>query len=429
VSGAGVNEAAQGPGRAVEPDPGLPRRRLLLAGAGLLSAAGLGAAVREVSGPDGARPRTAAKLQTPARRPAAAGTSATATPEPPARRTAIWQARVAVPRPQRMTAAGGVVYVAGDQGLYWTPDARGVLQALNAREGSHLWTHTVPMGRPGTVFSDPPGMAAGPGYVVYFAANDLACLRASDGVTVWRAPSPLTVNLAAGPDAVYAVQETLFALSSGHGARLWSLAVDAGTMSYPLLADGVIYVPGYSTHSNSSVMLAIRASDGVKLWESPGGGGGWLASDGTTVCAVSGLRDAVQITGNGGPFPSQMWTYQASDGKLLYRSTFNAGYGPVAMTAGMAFGLNAGNRHTPAGLHAVDPGNGRTVWTHPGASAAPAAARGRVYTVGPAGDLIALDASEGTLVWKCPIRFTLGPVVVGDTVLICDNTTIHAVPA
>ena len=68
-------------------------------------------------------------------------------------------------------------------------------------------------------------------------------------------------------------------------------------MAYPLLAGGVIYVPGSSMYGTSSLMLAVRASDGIKLWESPGPGGGWLACDGTTVCAVSGLRDAGQVTG------------------------------------------------------------------------------------------------------------------------------------
>jgi hypothetical protein len=85
------------------------------------------------------------------------------------------------------------------------------------------------------------------------------------------------------------------------------------------------------------------------LWESPGPGGGWLACDGTTVCAVSGLRDVGQITGSGGPFPSQMWTYRASDGKLMHRSALNAGYGAPVMTAGLVFAMNAGNRHAPRG--------------------------------------------------------------------------------
>jgi outer membrane protein assembly factor BamB len=76
-----------------------------------------------------------------------------------------------------------------------------------------------------------------------------------------------------------------------------------------------------------------------------------------------------------------------------------------------------------------DPGNGRTVWSYPGASAAPAAAHGRIYTASPAGDLIALNASDGTAVWQCPIRFTLGPLVAGNTVYVCDNTTVYAVRA
>jgi hypothetical protein len=53
MSGAGADGAAQGLDHGAEPGPRLPRRRLLLAGAGLLSAAGLGAAETDVSEDDG----------------------------------------------------------------------------------------------------------------------------------------------------------------------------------------------------------------------------------------------------------------------------------------------------------------------------------------------------------------------------------------
>src|SRR5689334_21329006 len=64
-------------------------------------------------------------------------------------------------------------------------------------------------------------------------------------------------------------------------------------------------------------------------------------------------------------------------------------------------GLRADGRERahPPGLHAVNPGTGRTAWSYPGASAAPAAARGRVCTASPAGDLIALNASDGAPAW------------------------------
>jgi outer membrane protein assembly factor BamB len=425
VSGAGADRVAQGLNSGAEPGPGLPRRRLLLAGAGLLSTAGLGAVVWEASRLDAAQPRTTVMREPPARRLAATQPSATATPGPPARRAAIWQAKVSVPRPQVMAAAGGLVCVAGDEGVYFNQGtARDMVQALNARDGSHMWTFTVRTGVRGMGFANPPGLAAGQGYV-YVAVDRLYCLRAGDGAQMWTDPYPLTLNLAAGPDAVYAVQATLFALSSRDGTRLWSFAANAGAMPAPLLADGIIYVLGYGTQSN---VVAIRASDGARLWDSPGPGGGWLACDGKTVCAVSGVGPGVQIQGNAGPLPTQMWTYRASDGKLLYRSAANAGYSsPLAMTAGMVFTLTAGNGHTPSTLRAVDPVNGRTVWSYPGASAAPAAAPGRIYTASPDGNLIALNASDGTPVWQCPIRFTLGPLVAGSTVYVCDNTTVYAV--
>jgi outer membrane protein assembly factor BamB len=421
----GADRVAQGLNRGAEPGPGLPRRRLLLAGAGLLSTAGLGAVVWEASRPDAAQPPATAIREPPARRLVATAPPATATPEPPARRAAIWQAKVSVPRPQVMAAAGGVVCVAGDEGVYFNPStARDTVQALNARDGSQMWTFTVRTGVAGKAYNDPPGLAAGQGYV-YVALDRLYCLRARDGATVWSDPDPLTVNLAAGPDAVYAVQSALYALSSRDGTQLWSFGANASAMPAPVLADGIIYLLGYDTQTT---VMAIRASDGAELWQSPGPGGGWLACDGKTVCAVSGVGPGVQISGNAGPIPSQMWTYRASDGKLLYRSAANAGYSlPPVMSGGMAFALTAGDGHTPSKLHAVDPGNGRAVWSYPGASTGLAAARGTIYTSSPDGSLIALNASDGTAVWQCPIRFTLGPIVVGSTVYVCDNTTVYAV--
>ncbi len=416
---------AQGLNRGAEPGPGLPRRRLLLAGAGLLSTAGLGAVVWEASRPDAAQPRTTAMREPPARRLAAIAPTPTVPAKPPARRAAIWQAKISVPRPQVMAAAGGVVCVAGDEGVYFNPStSRDMVQALNARDGSHMWSFTVRTGVRGMAFNDPPGLAASQG-CVYVAVDRLYCLRAGDGATMWSDPDPLTVNLAAGPDAVYAVQSTLYALSSRDGTQLWSFAANASAMPAPVLADGIVYVLGYDMQRK---VMAVRASDGTELWESPGPEGGWLACDGKTVCAVSGVGPGVQISGNAGPIPSQMWTYRASDGKLLYQSAANAGYSlPPVMSGGMAFALTAGDGHIPSKLHAVDPGNGRTAWSYPGASVGLAAARGRIYTTSPDGDLIALNASDGTPVWQCPIRFTLGPIVVGSTVYVCDNTTVYAV--
>ena len=227
-----------------------------------------------------------------------------------------------------MAAAGGVVYVAGDEGVNVNPStAHEVVQALAARDGSRMWTFTVRTGLPpgviGVASANPPGLAAGPGYV-YVMIDRLYCLQADNGATVWSAESPYTVNLAAGPGVVYAVQVTLFALASRDGTQLWSVDVNADVMPALVLAGGVIYMLGYGPQGNA--VAAIRASDGARLWATPGPRGGWLACDGTTVCAVSGVGPHVHVQGEP-PLPqTQMWTYRADDGTLLYRSAADAGY-------------------------------------------------------------------------------------------------------
>jgi outer membrane protein assembly factor BamB len=388
--------------RGGEAGPGLPRRRLLLAGAGCVSAAGLGAIAWGASRPPTARP------QTPARHAARL--------EGSARRAAIWQAEVSLARPRVIAAADGTVCVAGDTGPHVPAGSRGshdVVQALNASDGNRRWTFTARIGRPGTSAVDPPGVAVS-GDRVYVAVNRLACLRASDGARLWTDPSPLASNApVAGHDAVYVAPISLFAVRGRDGARLWSFPTDAH--SAPVLVNDVIYLLGAGVQ-------AIRASDGTKLWDSPGPAMGWVACDGRVVCAVSG-SDMVPPPGEPSP-PSQLWAWRASDGRPLWRSAANAGFGAPAMAAGIVCA------HTNGRLLAVRPSNGRTLWSYPTtASSVPVAAHGRIYTRTSAHELVALRASDGTPVWHFPTRFTLGPVVAGNTVYVSDHTTVYAVRA
>jgi outer membrane protein assembly factor BamB len=378
--------------------PGLPRRRLL-AGAGCVSAAGLGGIVWGAS-----RPRTAGP-QTPARRAARL--------EGSVRRAAIWQAEVSFAGPRVIAAAGGVVCVAGDRGPYVPVGGHDVVQALNASDGTRRWTFTARIGLPGTSAVDPPGMAVSGGRV-YVAVNRLACLRASDGAKLWTDPSPLASNApVAGHDAVYVAPTSLFAVRGRDGARLWSFPTDAH--SAPVLVNGVIYLLGAGVQ-------AIRASDGTKLWDSPGPGMGWVACDGHIVCAVSG-SDMVPPPGEPSP-PSQLWAWRASDGRPLWRSAANAGFGAPAMAAGIICAPTSGR------LLAVRPSDGRTLWSYPTtAPSVPVAAHGRIYTRTSAHELVALNASDGTPVWHFPTRFTLGPVVADNTVYVSDHTTVYAVRA
>lgn len=398
----GAGEAplpAENLSRGADAGPGLPRRRLLLAGVVCVSAAGLGGIVREVS-----RPRAA-------------------TLHAPVRRAAIWLAEVSFARPRVMAAAGGVVCVAGDMGVHppvGSPRDRDVVQALNASDGTRRWTFTARVGAPGTSAVDPPGVAVSGGRV-YVAVNRLAGLRASDGARLWTGPSALASNApAAGQDAVYVAPTSLFAVRGSDGARLWSFPTDAA--SDPVLVNGVIYLLGSGAHGHPA-LLAVRASDGTRLWDSPGPGMGWLACDGHVVCAVSG-SDMVPPPGEPGP-PNQLWTWRASDGRPLWRSAANPEFGRPTMAAGIVYAPTSGGE-----LLAVRPSDGRTLWSYPTtAPTVPVAAHGRIYTGTSAHELVALNASDGTPVWHFPARFSLGPVVADDTVYVSDHTMVYAVPA
>jgi outer membrane protein assembly factor BamB len=395
ILGHGAGEAPLSAGnlsRGADAGPGLPRRRLLLAGVAGVSAAGLGGIVWEAS-----RPRAA-------------------TLEAPVRRAAIWLAELSFARPRVMAAADGVVCVAGDTGVY---SHRDVVQALNASDGTRRWTFTARIGLPGTSAVDPPGVAVSAGRV-YVAVNRLAGLRASDGARLWTGPSPLASNApVAGHDAVYVAPISLFAVRGSDGVRLWSFPTDAN--SAPVLVNGVIYLLGASAHGDPA-LLAVRASDGTKLWDSPGPPMGSLACDGHIVCAVSG-SDMVQPPGEPPP-PSQLWTWRASDGGPLWRSAADAEFGQPAIAAGIVCAP------TSSGLLAVRPSDGRTLWSYPTtAPTVPVAAHGRIYTRTSAHELIALNASDGTPVWHFPARFTLGPVVADNTVYVSDHTMVYAVRA
>jgi len=177
------------------------------------------------------------------------------------------------------------------------------------------------------------------------ALSPVRACRASDGATMWSVPSPLTTNLTAGPDAVYAVA---VALNSRHGTRLWSCAANA--MTAPLLAGGVIYVPGCDTYSNTSLMLAIRPATAPDCGRSRQARAmdGWPTTGRPSApCPASAPTPSLRQT----PARSRpRCGPRASDGQLLYRSPVSAGYcSQPAMTAGMAFALTAGNGHTLPG--------------------------------------------------------------------------------
>ena len=147
------------------------------------------------------------------------------------------------------------------------------IYALRATDGSQLWRYTTPSVTP--VLS---GVVNG---VVYsmevigdFVKGDqyAVALRTSDGHLLWRAHLGSTNGLVYGAPiesngVVYIIDgDAIYALRVATGAIVWHVGApvehvpSVGAMPVAL-ADGVIYA---NTHQG---VLALRASDGVTLWE------------------------------------------------------------------------------------------------------------------------------------------------------------------
>jgi outer membrane protein assembly factor BamB len=60
---------------------------------------------------------------------------------------------------------------------------------------------------------------------------------------------------------------------------------------------------------------------------------------------------------------------------------------------------------------------------------APALASGVVYARGTTGELLALRATDGQVLWHFPAPFSIGPVVAGRVVCVSDGARVYAVPA
>jgi outer membrane protein assembly factor BamB len=389
-SGAGELAAAtdnlpRGAGRR----PGPARRKVLVAGAAAACVAGLSGALWAAE-----RPRQARSPRQPPGRPARAA--------PPSARTPAWTAAVPFGAGAVMAAGGGLVCIAGGTGPHGNQ-----LYALTADRGTQQWTFS-------TQISLIPSLAASASEVCV-GLDPLTALSLSNGTTLWTAPVGATFGPAVAAGSVYVGNGLLTALRGRDGAPLWSFPADV--TSDPVQTHGVIYVLGANNAAGgatATVLRALRAGDGTQLWNVPGPDGGSLATDGTVVCGVAGAN--LQPGG-------QLWAWRASDGRQLWVSDADGGFGVPAMAGGAVYVVSAGG--TLSALRASD---GKKIWAHPASVAsAPALARGVVYARGTAGELLALHAADGHVLWQFPGPFSIGPVVAGPVVCVSDGARVYAV--
>lgn len=252
--------------------------------------------------------------------------------------TPLWNVRTDAIFTSSLLLVDGVLYL----GTWW--DSTGTFDphinavyAFSASDGALRWKHSL-----ADTLDGPPVVSNG---IVYVMAGQTAlALRASDGVTIWQAPTTTSgqqqiisawQTVANGVLYAYASLDTpngqkddfgvkVFALRLSDGATLWHVA--PGTDVFPaqgpfapVVADGVVYVRlapvKFTTDQYPLQLLALRATDGATLWRYTSTHGDTGQKGIPNIYPPAVANGVVYVTEDGG----NLTALSASDGHMLWR--------------------------------------------------------------------------------------------------------------
>ncbi|MEN8233633.1 MAG: PQQ-binding-like beta-propeller repeat protein [Actinomycetota bacterium] len=339
-----------------------------------------------------------------------------------------------------------------------------------------VWTHDTggPVGAP--------PIAVGDVVVVAPDGEPIVALDMDTGAVRWTFDSPDRIwhrTLATDGDRLFFGLDggRLAAIDVTSGAPIWEQALGIDTQHAPYVGEGILYVPtafvGPGLEPNpdgNAKVFALDAADGEIIWEAETGN--YILqtpSQSNGVVFVAGVfSDPVPIEEGGhtrilalSPDDgSMLWAYESEDGfaKGLYATdevlSF-IGYQDFANGIDTSSGELLWRRHTDnwvpdlAGsgdavyfgsantvVHAVSMPDGEAIWeydipegTFNYVLGAPVPADGVLYFVTQQGDVMALDAENGSQLWHQPtdIAARTGPTVHGELLLVGDaEGTVHA---
>ncbi|HEX2349051.1 MAG TPA: PQQ-binding-like beta-propeller repeat protein [Ktedonobacterales bacterium] len=250
--------------------------------------------------------------------------------------TPLWSVRTDAIYTSSLLLVNGVLYL----GTWW--DSTGAfdphihaIYAFSASDGALRWKHNLA--------SQPNGPPVARDGVIYvFAGQTALALRASDGVTIWQAPTPTSgqqiisawQTVANGVLYAYVSLDTpngqkddfgveVFALRLSDGATLWHVRL--GTDIFPsqgpfapVVADGVVYVRlapvKFTTDQYPLQLFALRATDGATLWRYTSTHGDTGQKGIPNIYPPAVANDVVYVTEDGG----DLTALSASDGHMLW---------------------------------------------------------------------------------------------------------------
>jgi len=307
--------------------------------------------------------------------------------------TARWRTNIGGGCFASASVSGGKLYTAD------TGSANGKLHALDTATGRELFTFP-PDALPGDYAYASPAVANG---VVYFGVNRAApvvfAVNASTGRQVWSHAGSSGANIISSPTLdsshVYVAftDGTIQALRIKNGHPIWSVTHAGGAYSSPAVANGRLYIA-----IHNSGLLALDAASGSELWLAPMPGPQWSSPSVQDGRVFVGSRDDHKLYAFDAVSGAQLWNVTTTDAVQASPSVSN---GVVYI------GNNSGD------LYAVIAATGHVLWrtaVSPGFAlmSSPTVANGVVY-VGSSlnasatqfdGKLYAVDEASGQVLFS-----------------------------
>jgi outer membrane protein assembly factor BamB len=292
---------------------------------------------------------------------------------------------------QSSTASSHDVSINVVNGVAYVGTLDNAVYALRMSDGRAIWQSQID----GSV-GQMPLVLNGVVYVTSFTGQNgpghIYALRASDGTVLWHFNSSSYVYLSPSGDGntlYVAAQEGVTALQANNGALLWHVATSNPGSDNPTVDNGIVYVTT-SSSGGSSILSALRATDGRLLWQHKA----------DSYLSISTLAHGVlYLTSKGA-----LLALEASNGHLLWQRAIDADImQPLQLINGVIYltgtkillppaALNPNPSQELAAFHPLPKSTARMT---PAGPALPAK-EGR-------STLYALRASDATVLWQYPL--------------------------
>ena len=171
----------------------------------------------------------------------------------------------------------------------------------------------------------------------------------------------------------------------------WSVKL-GGSISYPIIAQGKVFVTVADTNGYGDMLYALDATTGTSAW-------GPLSLAGTYYWANAAYDSGVLFVVNYNGF---IWAFDASSGTQLWSVQLTGQYSfssPPTASNGVLYVGGAGSGGT---VYAVSEASGAVLWTSSvenGYNSSPAVSGNAVYVSYAGPQSYALSASTGTDIW------------------------------